>query len=126
MNDLIKKLEDAECGSRELDAETTLHAMDLLDSFNVGQVVIQPDGWLCGPGVGEQPTKAPHYTTSLDATLTLVPEGWDWDVGTCEEGYTAATASVPKQGFRSVTYGNATSAVALCIAALKARQQYNG
>ena len=30
-------------------------------------------------------TFAPHYTTSLDAALTLVPEGYDWSVGRSQD-----------------------------------------
>lgn len=72
----------------------------------------------------------PHYTSSIDAGLTLVPEGFPWDVGGPvrkdvygkDAGkFSANCGSVPDKGF--IVYGLATTpALALCIAALKARK----
>lgn len=61
------------------------------------------------------------YTASLDAALSLVPEGWEWIV------FGAGGADVWHVGNDAVlhrideTYA-ATPAIALCIAALRARE----
>ena len=83
---------------------------------------------------------APHYTTSLDAAVSLVPKGWGWSVGdihgTCESaGIGRPWAEIWKRGARPVrlpgmhrtTDGRclinaAVPALALCIASLRARQ----
>ena len=80
------------------------------------------------------------YSSSIDSALTLVPMGWGWSVGdihgTCESaGIGRPWAEIWKRGDRPVrlpgmhrtTDGRclinaATPALALCIAALKARQ----
>lgn len=58
------------------------------------------------------------YTASIDAALALVPDGLDWDVSWVGGVYSGcvgfdATADIDVRG--------ATPAIALCIAALKAR-----
>lgn len=65
--------------------------------------------------------KAPRYTASLDEAMTLVPEGWErFDVD----------ATAPELGVDWVLHGpsnasvkgiGVTPAIALCIAALRAR-----
>ena len=118
---LIERLEAAETGTRKLD-EAIGKLMGYREGINIGL--------------------SPHYTTSIDAALTLVPEGWrsghedsgkfdtvvlveawcwpydssfnpDWMNG--EQGYRSAEESV--DGFAK------TAALALCVAALKAREQ---
>jgi hypothetical protein len=109
---LIEKLSAATEGSRELDDAIQEVAIPL----GCGMLVFN----------GRQP---PLYTTSLDAALSLVPEGWriedfsqyrngdfyvclwprekdDWDDG------------LPQ----TVGDDAATPALALCVASLKARQ----
>ena len=66
----------------------------------------------------------PHYTASLAAAMTLVPEGWD-------HGYTWQPGSYPHMKANgqcwthkeaSTVHGDAaTPALALCAAALRAR-----
>lgn len=60
------------------------------------------------------------YTASLDAALTLVPEGWEWQIG----------GDVPSESGEAHVFGKGddihtafvdSPAIALCIAALKAR-----
>lgn len=64
----------------------------------------------------------PHYTASLDAALTLVPEGCGYQIisGFDEGGLTHASVYVPEidNGERG---DSATAALALCAAALRAR-----
>lgn len=56
----------------------------------------------------------PHYTASLAAAMTLVPEGWD-------HGYTANGQCWTHKEASTVHGDAATPALALCAAALRAR-----
>lgn len=63
-----------------------------------------------------------HYTSSLDAALTLVPEGWEW----LREHLETMCVYLPKHNDVNswdihITGAHKTPAIALCIAALKAR-----
>ena len=63
----------------------------------------------------------PTYTSSLDAAMTLVPEGWAWTLfsdGSCEIGYDPESGCLltPKH-----TAEAPALALALCAAALRAR-----
>lgn len=109
MKDLIQRLEAAEAGSRELDVEIA----KLLG------VYIR--AWGLPP---YHPTEnVSPYTTSLDAALTLVPEGLASAVGTMF-GMSQPPWGVVWQanGRPMATCEAATPALALCIAALKARE----
>lgn len=78
---------------------------------------------------------APFYTSSIDAAMTLVPDGYGWSVS--QPNATALASGLLKKntpvtaevqhgiGSRYVVAG-ATPAIALCIAALKARAQIAG
>lgn len=59
------------------------------------------------------------YTASLDAAMTLVPEGWFWTGGRDREGRGAM--AVVSQDDCLVPAVAATPALALCAAALRAR-----
>ena len=59
----------------------------------------------------------PAYTTSLDAAVTLVPEGFAWSAG----AETRSNASVDKWGEISEQGVAQTPALALCAASLRAR-----
>jgi len=126
---LIEQIEAADAGSRELDAEIAR--------------VFEPERiWLpvmsYGHGVyanaNGSASMCPAYTTSLDAAMTLVPEGWR---------LAAMAEHDPKDGKSIVHlvrigkgYGGqvddrrwsnaATPALALCAAALRARAANNG
>lgn len=115
--DLIRRLEEATGPSKELDREIALASYP-----NEAGIWIDCD-----------------YTASLDAAVALVPEGWTWTV-TSKKGraiahmcadYDDDDAPViwsrrplgrrPTQAEREACYV-ATPALALVIAALKARQ----
>lgn len=76
----------------------------------------------CGEAVNPPmwvPVNPNRYTASIDAALTLVPEGHDkWAVS-------GRNAAVVQSNSKAVTHTNwtyaATPALALCAAALKAR-----
>lgn len=126
-NELLTRLEAATEGSRELDAEIALSTRfpdyqfpnpvlnrkprDHFEAFER----ITWDG-------GESGDRPAHYTTSIDAAMTLVPQ-WCGSIATrTRRGELADvtlyghSSGVP---FWSKAY---TLALALCIAALKARQ----
>lgn len=71
----------------------------------------------------------PSYTASIDAAVTLVPEGWAWFVERID-GFTNGDARLwlPAQRARGYIQENfdvrkaANPAIAICIAALRARQ----
>jgi hypothetical protein len=111
MDKLIAKLAAASEGSRALDADV---------AETQGWSSDADDNWI-GPGGA---IASPHYTTSLDAALTLVPEGYLWLLGNTglSDGRGAYRGDVychPRGGAIGVSN---TPTLALCIAALKARQ----
>jgi hypothetical protein len=57
-----------------------------------------------------------HYTASIDAALTLVPDATAWAAGEDEDG--TGCADIPRH---RILVHAATPAIALCIAALRAR-----
>ncbi len=76
----------------------------------------------------------PHYTASLDAALTLVPAGWQWQVSNRAPPPHAGRAFLDNKAHPFVGIGAArnpelirientaaTPVIALCIAALRAR-----
>jgi hypothetical protein len=120
MNDLIARLMDATGPDRELDAliavaagETPTEAFRPCAAIDAGTFGVGSYGlWV-----------APAYTSSIDAALVLVPEDWGWRVDSTNS---AALAKI-ERGYQ-LEYGVAdfsadgpTPAIALCIAALKAR-----
>ena len=111
MTDLITELESAPEESRELDVAI---ARSLgRNTYGEDQEVTLADG-------NKTLEPIPHYTTSLDAAVTLVPEEWHWeitDIGTAWVGTHLTAQKVVKFAANA-----ATPALALCIAALKARQ----
>lgn len=146
MDELIAKLEAA-AGSRELDAE--LHWLCLQPRYAAISPELEAEAYvrhakldyeLAGTVIPhdeyiKHPT-APAYTTSLDAAVTLVPDGWAWLARNHDGGLQKLSLEDEgngKFGFGSVSSWGAdgpihhafaaTAPVALCIAALKARAQ---
>jgi hypothetical protein len=72
--------------------------------------------------VGGRSPSYPLYCESLDAAMTLVPEGWvvwDWFIGTDK----SSCLDLRKTGQEPANGSADTAARALCAAALKARGQ---
>ena len=116
MSDLIERLESAPEGSRELDEDIAQELYPRLHRKGVGDF----EAWY----IDDMLTSIEHYTTSIDAALTLV-------AGLTMPGYTViwvyggmgnwiAAAAVGSHGDKYVTHAT-TPALALCAAALKAR-----
>lgn len=61
----------------------------------------------------------PKFTASLDAAASLIPEGFDWILERTNDGLTIG-ARVGHNDPDRTSWG-ATPAIALCIAALRAR-----
>ena len=122
MKNLIGRLETAIGRSRELDVEIFRH---------IGLTATQErycTAWCCVDGRTDLTRDdylkawAPNYTSSLDAALTLVPDGWAWSVQSSAEFPGEAWLYPPDNADdREVTGNGRSAAIALCIAGLKAR-----
>lgn len=117
MSDLVARLEAAEAGSRELDAEiaTEVLGWKWIEASHVWEL---PAGssW----SASRSRWGVPAYTSSLDAITALIGEklpGWSWSVGSDGQ---AAVSSPPKGHY--VAFGTVanTPALALCAALLRA------
>jgi hypothetical protein len=62
-----------------------------------------------------------RYTASLDAAMTLVPEGWVWSMNTFPNAASAYCMNPASEIVRPLRQFIATPALALCAAALRAR-----
>lgn len=120
LSELIAKLEEAEEGSRELDAEI-FRLMGLTDLQERhcenwcrmdGRTDLTRDRYI--------QAWAPPYTTSLDAALTLVREDCDWVINS-RGRYACVWESKESGGEGHWESRGKPLPVALCIAALKAR-----
>ena len=119
--DLIERLEGADHGSRALDCDV---------ARALGERVFWPR--LGVPLLHDSGDPVPAYTTSLDAALSLVPEGWYGRVWFSalppHIAHNNNRASIwspdPEQehAFFGPSGNAATAPLALTIAALKARQ----
>lgn len=142
MKELIERLEKAEAGSRELDWAIRGHLglveipIEVVFGRNDGCWARRVDeqiidiGSFMDSGATSSDVYLPRYTTSVDAALTLVPDEWTaWEVAS-RGGKRKFRAEVSRlrdpsdYGSEEGEYGHAsTPALALCIAALKARSQ---
>jgi hypothetical protein len=119
IRELIAQLEAASEGSRALDVEILIYLKPNRAPHPEGMrgfVIPTDEPYDC-------PISAPYYTSSLDAALTLVPEGKEWTIGRYQEGRTWFEACIGKPGAveNEVVVEANTSPLAVCIAALKAR-----
>lgn len=123
MDDLIKRLEAATGPSRELDQEICLA---LGWTFQKMKGDRRP--YFRKPGDTEfyQRSEPPDYTSSIDAALTLVPEGWWAEIhhradmpGVVLWQFPLPCKRIPAH--KPYQQGGNTTPIAICIAALKAR-----
>ena len=66
---------------------------------------------------------ANHYTASIDAALTLVPEGWSWSVDHLLGQKPGAVLNNKPFSKTAIATEGATPALAICIAALRATER---
>lgn len=120
MPDLIQRIEAAEGADRAIDEAIQCALVSAeIEWSNIRQCnIYHKDGrWI---SIGE----IKPYTASIDAVLTLVPEGYDWSLDNFDGDQGRPHAWVCKDGpFYNATA--ATSALALCAAALKAHIKRN-
>ncbi|WP_394659943.1 hypothetical protein [uncultured Novosphingobium sp.] len=100
------------------------------------QNVRQPELFTDGkPGTRAREWLAPKFTASLDAAMTLVPEGWGWTVGDKSPDPSLAWCEIDHlpwhEGYgwaveRKLIVQAATPALALICAALRARAHGGG
>lgn len=128
-NDLIARLEAATGPDPHLDAEIEAALRGGIPEYRCRwKLAGQPSAVRSADAAGATWYSAPSFTGSLDAALTLVPEGFDYGFsyskkdgletwvqrpfreGTCHQGYAP-------EGIND----DSTRALALCIAALRAR-----
>ena len=82
------------------------------------------DRAICRAISGDE-TQWHKYTRSLDAAMTLVPEGWFALIDTRGRA-DVRYAPIDQSGYRREVADAATPALALCIAALRARLAIDG
>lgn len=140
MTDLIRRLEEATEGSRELDAEIAVAA-----EIDLPSPMGDAKPWLkvptphdnCAPGTywlvqrsGMSLRTAPPFSTSIDAALTLIPEGYSlWRINQYHTPNNPAWAwgvhlrhhADPETGM-VIGETDVSMPFSMCIAALKARQ----
>jgi hypothetical protein len=119
IDELIARLESAAEGSRDFD-------------YRIAQVI--GNKWMEGVREGDSPPFAPRsiadrtiprYTTSVDAALTLVPDGWV--VANISQNDNRLWWTCLNRGYRTsydataIAGDLATPALAVCVAALRAR-----
>lgn len=128
--DLIKRLEAAEGASEELDRDICVAA-----GHQVKFGEFHKRWLMCDTADGNGWIFVPSYTASIDAALTLVPEGMDWEILRLEtDGPKRAECFVYPKPYMLCGDGNygeskderhygqsPISAIALTIACLKAR-----
>lgn len=140
---LIEALEKATGPDGHLDAEIAKHVgIERRPRWLSEAGAYSGCEWLVGHPGGSDPWERnpPAYTASLDAALTLVPDGYLWDVSlaryyhngvedwNAEGGRLFYAASVrPDRGVININElyewdQSPTPALALCIASLKARK----
>lgn len=115
LSELIAKLEGATEPSRQLDSAIAAHlGFDGWTAEEWADVV--SEAGLLNPSI----PKAPAYTASIDAALTLVPDGMLWHAGLNTDGSAFGDIrTIDKLEWFSD--GRQSVPLALCIAALKSR-----
>lgn len=136
MSELIERLEKARGPDRRLDAQIVV-ALDIRPDWcgKKGHLWVDEKDHPNDPPIrlnelgGRNSRGNPpighyaKYTSSIDAALTLVPEGWEWSVSGGPNTISSAMLcrGGDHQDDEEIDCEGATPVIALCIAALKAR-----
>ena len=128
--DIIARLEKATTGDRELDSRIHLVAIGIPgfeSSWRHSVFSENIDKW-CKHGEINQVAKnhgIPEYSSSIDAALALLPGESFWMIGSGLHKLASASRRAAQPWARigdGPDTPGATSAIAICIAALKARE----
>ena len=130
LGELIARLEAAVGPDREL-ADAVLLACGWVKHKNPVWNHLDRCDWLSPPPRQRlwSSSRRPNPTASIDAALTLVPEGFAWMVrgsGADDIAHPFFVAYVTIPGHDVASRVGATAPLALCIAALKARAAEQG
>ncbi|HSM79191.1 MAG TPA: hypothetical protein VLT57_16245 [Bryobacteraceae bacterium] len=121
--ELIERMERASGSDRELDVciarLTSIEGQRVTDDGRVEYWVGVENDF--GPGWYPAPVEIPHYSSSIDAALSLVPEWWEYTLTTI---YGSAHAEIPLNDTRvdaqNGEHKGGSMPIAVCISALKA------
>lgn len=124
IEELISSLEKATGPNRELDIligqATAVYGWRVCDDGCVECYI--PDGHEYGEGWFDTGQELPAYTASIDAAMTLVPEGWYCvEILRDNEGEWVPRLHQNQRGLLSAHANHPRLPIALCIAALRAR-----
>jgi len=117
---LIERIEAATEGSRELDVAVILALHPEAGPYQPHCQGDEPIFW----NAPYRKMRCPEISTSIDAALTLLPEGWWWSAGVCRRENHASVGSeigTVEGELIFETFG-ATAPLALLAAILRARQ----
>jgi hypothetical protein len=129
MKELIANLEAATEPSRELDLDILWEIFPeerkkVFDGVRHISTMTAVHGEFWYLPLADREFDCPRYIGEVDTALTLVPKGYSWMAG-CAPGtrffatlYTTEESGLPHDGIEAT---GATAAIAICIAALKAR-----
>ena len=135
MNELIAKLEAAPCGNSDMDAGIASYIGLRHRTRRDGYGRSKGREWFADSigGVEEWSRQPPAYTTSLDAAMALVPQGWmidqmgEWDAVPLRAMGPWFAIVRPRGPITGCIHTRAdhhpTAPLALCIAALKAQKE---
>jgi len=128
---IAERIEALEGACREMDAEiaVTVLGMERDGDYFFGKdedFVLERDYYSLDGAARE----LPHYTSSIDSAMTLVPEGWDAEISIPREGHPTNPKPVGRcfKGTSPLYFAReaAPPALALCAAALRAQEAHNG
>ncbi len=114
---LIERLEGLSGPDRAVDVEIAVWKSGFsIDHFRdvINQIGVPGSGWT------PQEKEWPRYTGSIDAALTLVPEGWQWQVSNRAPAPHSGRAYINNKQLIN-TDTAATPAIVICIVSLRAR-----
>lgn len=113
---LIDDLRALDGPSREMDARLSVYSGFYLDGQVQGSAIVFSDGEVCYSN---------KYTASIDAALTLIPDGWTiWSVinEVDIKTYSAYLVKMEFSGPKTAGHHNKSIPIAILIAAIKASE----